>query len=1131
MGISQKKDFMRKVLDEPLTKHRAILGHRIRNKDASFSIAQMNVFLDTLLEQSTDPLLFERERLKLDEAIEKGELTSEPYFETPETQLLWAAGLTHINKNLTDLAASWGLAPFPDDITKTKLWQQMTETPYAINELYNHLHYITQATQNPTTGIRWGKPGSWFYFAPEQNFINDDFVMSLAGGFEHTRAVLFHEIGHSQLTLKFPKRNREIREEMKALDDKKKANKGKLSKGDYKKLRMLSAEWNLRHSLYDKTENNVVNRYTANMGQILSQDYGYSLNHYYMTIGGLGYLFYMEEAGFGKDSFLNPTNDNVPQSQQEHKQAADVLKKYVEGNANPKSLDDLLVVPSELYDVLMKKLEGQKNNPYKKLFNEISQVVDFSFFKNNKLFKDTKEGWAELGIDTDRITKTSTRQGKTNINPSQHPHEDLKDLFNRCAALEHAQPQFKERHYGRDYLRKKSFDAADERNAIFESIWDDYLADLAEKLLEQEEDRIDEEMKQQDQNNGDSGDESDDQNGDSDDADGQDAQDGQSNSQGQSGGSSGGQGQSGGQPDPNQKPDPNQQQDAQDQNSDDQSGDSDDADGQDKNDQDGDGQDADKQDADEQNGGGNGDDQDQDSPDSQNGQEQDGSGGGQDDDPNNQDPENGEDGGAGNQDHLDEDSLADLSENNVGLDEGGEMPDVEMPPEEPTSADGQDGDGDGQDSDGQDADGQDGDGQDGQGKDGPDPQTLEQLRKDLEKALKEQQEAQDNDGDGDDADGQDADGQDGDGQSADGQSQSQSQSDSQSDDPSNQAGDEKGEKSLSEHAQESWSNYAQRIAQLAGPIMQVARLFSKIRDLQLEKAIRRSRNMSMLPENNELDRLNKAKHRDQKIKQLTGQQLEKKDFQKYYKDETHEMATTPDLVIMIDGSGSMTSGHNPNPMELALLTSIILYEAGKKAGMNVYVNIWGDAKPKVLARPGDSLQNVGQKMEQARQGLRSGTNLTPSFVSMTDMMAEQKMKSSAKAGYTHVLVISDGDISDIEPAHKAINKFLQTSKYSTVDFAVIKARTGSPAHQHMQQHSMHNRNVVSQLEALANALSSDNPLRNIKVAKGLDPNKLPMEIVAMMLEKIRSTNSFTAIPFRKKQQLMRRAHRQLKTGM
>jgi hypothetical protein len=126
------------------------------------------------------------------------------------------------------------------------------------------------------------------------------------------------------------------------------------------------------------------------------------------------------------------------------------------------------------------------------------------------------------------------------------------------------------------------------------------------------------------------------------------------------------------------------------------------------------------------------------------------------------------------------------------------------------------------------------------------------------------------------------------------------------------------------------------------------------------------------------------------------------------------------------------------------------------------------------------------------------------------------------------LVISDGDISDQEAARKDIGTFLKTSKYSTVDFALIRSNlqtTGAASH--FQKNAKAKPHQTA-LNRLADILQSDMPNSNIQVAQGLDPNKIPMDIVGMMLEKIRATNSFTAIPHKRKRQLMRRTHNQLK---
>lgn len=301
------------------------------------------------------------------------------------------------------------------------------------------------------------------------------------------------------------------------------------------------------------------------------------------------------------------------------------------------------------------------------------------------------------------------------------------------------------------------------------------------------------------------------------------------------------------------------------------------------------------------------------------------------------------------------------------------------------------------------------------------------------------------------------------------------------------------------------------MSQIKSYITQTARLLEKIRDRQLEKTIKRSPDLEMLPEGKEMDRLSQEAHRNFTTKKVTGQELEKEDLHRFHKDERDQKPTTIDIVLLIDGSGSMTMGGSyalgkAKPMDIALLSSIILYEAAKKVGANVYIALWGNEDPIILAKPGDDPRDVERNILKAKSGMSCGTNLAPSIKKITKTLSEHK--SSQYSGYTHMMVISDGDISDPEPAMKAVNTLLSTSEYATLEFAILK-KAGE---------------AKSQMENLADKIKVANPTQKIGVHRDGDPNSIPAGIVGLIFQKIRMLESFTAVPWAKKQKLFQRAN-------
>jgi mannosyltransferase OCH1-like enzyme len=221
------------ILAQPMSRLRMGLAVLNADKKMAFSEADFQTFVQKIYGATADPTYLNQEIKSVLKAMATGRAPDDPNITRPETQLLWAAALIFIMKNREALAPQWTAPDATAPITETALWNALTSTPRAIEELVQHAFYVTEATRNPTTKLRWGKPGSWFYFSPDENIINSDFLISLIGGFEHTRGYLFHEIGHSQLTVKFLPTMLKLKEKIDAIHEKKKAQNGKLSKEEF----------------------------------------------------------------------------------------------------------------------------------------------------------------------------------------------------------------------------------------------------------------------------------------------------------------------------------------------------------------------------------------------------------------------------------------------------------------------------------------------------------------------------------------------------------------------------------------------------------------------------------------------------------------------------------------------------------------------------------------------------------------------------------------------------------------------------------------------------------------------------------------------------------------------------------
>lgn len=1072
------------ILREPLTRHRLSLNGKVRaaqnaENPTPFTLDDLKAFIAGI---GAHDEAVRKESLNAIEAVQTGQAPKAPKFDTPETQLVWGAALSYLSVN-PDQMKSWDKPPADKTpLTQTALWQQVTATRQAHQELLSHAHHVREALRDKDTRYSWGAPGTGFSFDRSKNHINIDFVQSMIVGFEHARADVYREIGHSLLSVSYPKRMQEVYKDMQPLLRKSRqaqAKKGpQLKPDEYKQLLMLSTEWELRHMMFAAAEENVANRFVSNMGKQMLQDYGVSVNNTAVTGRGVG-LTRLPKDGLSDD-----------------------LRRYM----------------------------------------NLCNAVQLSFYQNNGMFDNSDTGWFKVGINPNLVRKTSTlarrpADQKEDNDGIEHPDfKQLRELAGGPKGLENLQPKQHERLYGWQNLsgRIKASDAA--RKDVIDEIMKLYAEDLLQRILKQANDQIDQQLKdaqekqkqqQQDQDqDGQEGQEG--QEGqDGQDQDGQEGQEGQEG-QGQSGQ---GQGQGQGKPQKGQKNKQDQQKQKQKQQKDrgkpqGEQQDADDMDGEDADGQEGQkGQKGDKQQKQKGQKGEKGEQGEEQDADGQQGEGQEGEGQEQDGQP--QDGE-GQEGQGQNGEEQDADGqqqgkpenaegkLGSDEEDTVPVEGAGDLPAPKAPTENPSdeldpngsdaSGEGNNADGEGQDADG---DGQDADGDsndaDGDDADG-DGQTVDDLEKELDKMDKEEQDGQDADGEGQDADGE---GQDADGDGQKSKSKGKSKGKPK---PSRQGGDGDG-KSLEELSKQDWTNYNTRIAELAGPINRVRKLFKDVQDRQLQRKQKMSRSLDILPENGEVkDRFNAEAHLNMTIKKVTGQ-LEAEDLKRFHKDETSMVPTEIDIVIAIDGSGSMGNGAGGGavPINAALQAAAIMFEAaaGKDMKMNVYVTMWGDNDPPILIKPGDDRVKIGQAMQAARKGLNSGTNFAPAVKKVAQTIGEQRGKSGTLSGFTHILVLSDGDMFDAEQSKEKIFTMFDYSDKVTFDAAIITATKNT------------------NMQKMAEGIKGRKPYQDMGIVVGNNPEEVPMAIVGLLLEKVRKTGSFQAIPNSQKRRAMRQAHNKM----
>jgi hypothetical protein len=214
------------------------------------------------------------------------------------------------------------------------------------------------------------------------------------------------------------------------------------------------------------------------------------------------------------------------------------------------------------------------------------------------------------------------------------------------------------------------------------------------------------------------------------------------------------------------------------------------------------------------------------------------------------------------------------------------------------------------------------------------------------------------------------------------------------------------------------------------------------------------------------------------------------------------------------GKGTKTTA-----LEISLLSATMIYEAAKTIKAPVYIMMWGNNEPIVLAKPGDSAEEIGRNIQSVRSGLNSGTDFAPSIKKMSTVLGGDKKRRAEYSGFTHAVVFSDGDIYDQDKAKKVVGTLMQFAKYVTLDFAIVESSYG---YMGMGQHT-----GQSNMEKLAREMKNLNPSQKIGVASSRNVAEIPIKVMELLLEKMRYCNSFTAVPREKKRKSFQRAGTQM----
>jgi len=1022
---------MDEILSNPLSILRIELADKFQNKDITPSDITTLASKLTVIESSNHhperAEALQQEIANISAALQCGRALHEPDLSYPSTQLLWGVTLAAIACT-EDISAGWPKKNRSADITKTPLWKQITTNTYMHGELRNHALFIEDSIRNPATRIRWaapsaGYPAIGYDYDQNENVVNIDLVWSLMGGVEHSRAAVMREIGRSKLTVKFTPEMQAIRKKMVVLDNKKQ--NGSLTPKEYKHMALLSQEWQMRHRLFNEAENNMAGRYAANQSYTRIQDYAWSANNVETILYGTG--------------------------------------------------QRLLNQPAET----------EASSPAEK-FDNLCRAIRLSFFCNNGLFRDTEEDWKKMGVDRPAIESLSKDDGQ--------PGPPFNELRNHCQKLETLQPRPRDRLYGMNRYHVKIEEDANQRNIITDEISRCVLPLMRDMLAEKEkpQGKQREEPSSQhdeDKESGDHSEPSQDKPG-KPQANGKPSPSHDGEEQAESGQQEDGEPSQGkpGKPQANGKPSPSHDGEEQTESGQQEDGDPSQgksgkpqANGKPSPSQNGDNEEqaeSGQQEDGEPSQGKPGKPQANGKPSpSQNGDSEEHAESGQqeDGDPSQGKPQaNGKPSPSQNEDN---EAQAESGQQDDGEPSQGKPGKPQANGKPSPSHDGEEQAESGQQEDGEPSQGKPGKPQ-ANGKPSPSHDSEAQAKSEQQgtpQAKPKQDKLPDNepkihvDGLGDVPDiklppaaprpakeakpsKQEDSALENDhdqGKTIDELLKENPQQEAQKiDNPlkttqtqgSNSHGGSYSFSAPTAPSTAKWNDYLAIVTPHTASISYVSTILKKIQDKQVQYRPQPVRELELLPDDGDLGRFQHSEHFDLMQKRRRGQEITLKDRHRFSVDTPDKKIPAPiDIVIMIDGSGSMRGAKMDNAMKAA----IILYEAAKQAKLNPYVLMWGNNPAMLLAKPGDNDIEIGRKIAASQNGYDWGTDLAPALVMMTKTIAERKSDPESLVGCSHFFIISDGDINDLEESRQKVKALIEFSTHVTLDVAIINRNTST----------------------------------------------------------------------------------------
>ncbi len=333
----------------------------------------------------------------------------------------------------------------------------------------------------------------------------------------------------------------------------------------------------------------------------------------------------------------------------------------------------------------------------------------------------------------------------------------------------------------------------------------------------------------------------------------------------------------------------------------------------------------------------------------------------------------------------------------------------------------------------------------------------------------------------------------------------------------NVGGREKG-LDLASLARGDWSEFRQRMNELNPVITRVSDTFVYVRERQTQTIRSISPHQrEMLPRGGELrQRMDMRAHMNLAVKRNTGQKIEETDLRRWKMDTVDTQSPSVELWILIDGSASMKESlpGGGRRIDSAVQSSAILYESGRRASFDTFVGMWGDDTIRLVAQPGDSDQSIGDNFQRIRDGINSGTQLSPSFKQSIDHSARLDIAAGGKprrfAGMSHFLIISDGELNhdDIKPTIDAITALFRFGPSVSVDIAKL----GNGAGGEMRQ--------------VVDGVLKNIPGAQIALIQGGSAREIPVQLSDVIKARFeRSLGDIRAVPDALKREAFARAHK------